>query len=207
MGGYGSGRYGGKPIAEHCLRIDIAWMIGKGFAVPGAHMAGQLHWTRGGEPSGDIGYSCDMTDPDAGELVLRFTTGANRGEPKEHVQRIRLSYTTPKFGGRRWWMHCPFNGERVGKLYVPPGRELFASRKAWKIGYRSQRGSRQDRNLNALFAIQERLGGERGMQHGLCRPKGMHWRTFERHEARYEQLEHQCNLATMMLVNRLTRAR
>lgn len=130
MGGLGSGRYGGRPLADHSLRIDIAWMIRHGQAVPGHWRAGQLNWSRGGEPSGSVGYSCDMTDPEASELVLRFTTGAARGDPKDHVQRIRLSYTVPNLGGRRWWMHCPVTGARVGKLYVPPGGDIFASRKA-----------------------------------------------------------------------------
>jgi len=114
MGGYGSGRYGGRPIAEHCLRIDLAWMIREGLAAPGHWRSGHLAWSWGGEPHGSAGYTCDMSDPEASELVLRFTTGANRGDPKHHVQRIRLSYTLPKLGGKRWWMHCPVSGARVG---------------------------------------------------------------------------------------------
>jgi hypothetical protein len=195
MGGYGSGRYGGRPLADHSLRIDIAWMIRHGQAAPGHWRAGQLTWSRGGELSGSVGYSCDMTDPEASELVLRFTTGAARGDPKDHVQRIRLSYTVPNLGGRRWWMHCPVTGARVGKLYVPPGGDIFASRKAWRLGYHSQRCAARDRPFEALFKLQRRLGCDQGWEMPIRRPKGMHHRTFARLEDEYWRLDDRCNRA------------
>lgn len=203
MGGYGSGRSYGRPVAEDCLRIDLAWLIRKGFAVPGHWRSGQLRWSSNGQPSGDINYSCDMRDPEAGELELRFTTGASRGEPKKHVQRISLSYTVPKLGGRRWWMHCPVKGERVGKLYVPPGGDIFASRKAWKIGYRSQRNSPRDRPFEALFKLQRRLGCTEGWEQMIRRPKGMHHRTYARLEDEYWRLDRQCNYAMAPVVAQL----
>lgn len=202
MGGYGSGRYGGRPLADSSLRIDIAWMIRHGFAVPGSWRSGQLTWSRGGEPYGSVGYSCDMTDPEAGELVLRFTSGAARGNPKDHVQRIRLSYTVPRLGGRRWWMHCPINGARVGKLYVPPGGDIFASRKVWRLGYQSQRIASRDRPFEALFKLQRRLGCPQGWEQPIRRPKGMHRRTFERLEDEYWRLDERCNYAMAATVAR-----
>lgn len=203
MGGYGSGRSYGRPIAEHCLRIDIAFMIRNGMAEPGYRRSGNLSWNRGGEPAGDIGYSCDMRDPDAGELVLRFTSGCSRGEPKEQVQRIALSYTEPHLGGRRWWMHCPKTGERVGKLYVPPGGDIFASRKAWRIGYQSQRNAPRDRAFEALFRLQRRLGCTQGWEQPIYRPKGMHHRTFAKLENQYWQIDEQCGRAMTGVLARL----
>lgn len=205
MGGYGSGRQCGRPIAEHCLKIDLAWMMRAGLAVAGSWRSGQLRWTCNGEPSGDINYSCDMTDPDRSELVLRFTTGASRGEPKRHVQHIRLSYTVPQLGGKRWWMHCPVSGARVGKLYVPPGGDIFASRKAWRIGYRSQRIAAQDRPFEALFRLQKRMGCTEGWGQPIRRPKGMHHRTFERLKDEYWQLDEECGLAMAGAMARLTK--
>ena len=203
MGGYGSGRQGGRPIAEHCLKIDLAWMLRKGLAVPGGWRSGQLRWSCNGEPHGNIAYSCDMTDPERGELVLRFTTGASRGDPKDHVQRIDLSYTEPELGGKRWWMHCPVNGARVGKLYVPPGGDIFASRKAWRIGYRSQRGTAQDRTFEKLFRLQRRLGCEEGWEMPIYRPKGMHHRTFAKLESQYWQIDEECGRAMAGTLARL----
>lgn len=203
MGGYGSGRQNGRPIAEHCLKIDLVWLLRKGFAIPGGLRSGQLHWSCNGEPHGNITYSCDMTDPERGELVLRFTTGASRGDPKDHVQRIRLSYTVPKLGGKRWWMHCPVNGARVVKLYVPPGGDIFASRKAWRIGYQCQRAASHDRPFEALFKLQRRLGCTEGWEMPIYRPKGMHHRTFAKLLDRYWQLDRQCGIEMAGVLARL----
>lgn len=203
MGGYGSGRQYGRPIAEHCLKIDLAWMMRKGLAVPGGWRAGKLAWTCNGQPHGDISYSCDMSDPERSVLELRFTTGASRGDPKDHVQRIHLSYTVPKLGGKRWWMHCPVNGQRVGKLYVPPGGDIFASRKAWRIGYKSQRVSRRDAAFERLFRLQRRLGCSEGWGAYPSRPKGMHHRTYERLMDRYWDIDEECAIESMMFLQRL----
>lgn len=138
MGGYGSGRCYGNPVVEDALRVEIGWMVRTRRALPGSRVAGVLSWTRGGEPSGSISYTCDMCDPEQSFLELRFSvTRHATGETSDYTQRIWLSYTEPNFGGKRWWMHCPKTGERVGKLYCPAGGETFASRKAYRIGYRS----------------------------------------------------------------------
>lgn len=92
-------------------------------------------------------------------------------------------------------MCCPFNGERVGKLYCPAGAEKFASRKAWGIGYYTQRISEHDRPFEALFSLQERLDCERGWERPIRRPKGMWRRTYAEYERRYRELDEQCYAA------------
>lgn len=193
MGGFGSGRQYGRPIAEEALRIDLAWMLRRGLARPGHSITGKLSWTCRGQPSGNINYTCDMRDPECGLLELRFThTSRRTGQAKDHVQRVTLRYTQPHFGGQRWWMHCPVTGERVGKLYVPAGGDIFASRKAWRIGYRSQRVSARDKPFETLNRLQRRLGVEEGWGGYPLRPKGMHRRTYEPLERRYWELEDEC---------------
>ena len=103
MGGFGSGRSGGRPTADMSKRIDIAWMIRMGRAVPGSLVSGTLHWNIGGEPVGSISYTADMMDLDRSELRLSYFRGG--GVEREHVkQSVRLVWTTPNYGGRRWWM-------------------------------------------------------------------------------------------------------
>jgi hypothetical protein len=204
MGGYGSGRQYGKPVAEEALRIDIAWMVRTNRAIPGSTVSGSLSWTCRGEPSGNINYTCDMSDPGNAVLELRFSvTRYSTGEKTDHRQRIWLSYTVPNFGGKRWWMHCPSTGERVGKLYCPSGSELFASRKAYRIGYRSQRVTKRDAIFERLFRIQEKLGCERGWGNWITRPKGMHHSTFESYLDEYERLDALCGVEIMRLVGLL----
>lgn len=204
MGGFGSGRRYGRPVADSAMRIDFAWMLREGLAVPNQVRTGNLHWTRNGEPSGNISYTCDMRDLDAARLELRFTvTQRLTGETRDYVQQVMLSYSVPHFGGKRWWMHCPVNGERVGKLYCPIGSETFASRTAYKIGYQSQRSAKRDKPFEALFRLQKRLGCREGWEQPIRRPKGMWRRTYVRLEQRYWQLDRQCGSEMMGLVEQL----
>ncbi len=198
MGGFGSGQRDGRPLANEALTIDFAWMIRKGLAAPGKSITGSLNWTCRGEPSGNIGYECDMRVDDAAILTLRFdTTRRWSGDKKSHVQTVLLTFTRPNFGGKRWWMQCPFTAERVGKLYCPAGAEKFGSRKAYGIGYYSQRIGEHDKPFEALFALQKRLGCEQGWEHPIRRPKGMWRNTYAEYERRYRELDAQCSAAMM----------
>lgn len=204
MGGWGSGRQGGRPTADSALFVEIGWMLRTGRAEEGRCLSGRLSWTCRGEPSGTINYTCDMRDLHDAHLELRFTvTTRSTGDKRDYVQRVPLSYTVPHYGGRRWWMHCPVNGSRVGKLYVPAGGDIFASRTAWRLGYHSQRSTHRDRPFEALFRLQKKLGGKEGWEAGLYRPKGM-WRlTYERHWQRYLELDAICAAEMMGVMSRL----
>jgi hypothetical protein len=203
MGGWNSGRSGGRPTADLSLKVDIARMIRLGQAKPGKHLSGSLSWTYGGEPSGSISYKADMTDCYFSKLTLNYTRGS--GDDKESVEQvIRLVFTEPHFGGNRWWMICPFRSIRVGILYLPNGGDRFASRKAWRLGYHCQRVTHRDRPFEKLFRLQKKLGSERGWEAGLARPKGMWHRTYDRHFERYLELDEQCaiEMAGMLAILR-----
>jgi hypothetical protein len=135
-------------------------------------------------------------------LELSYTRG--EGDKRESVkQTIHLCHTLPHYGGKRWWMICPYQGIRVGKLYKPGHGDRFASRKAWRLAYHIQHVAHRDRPLERLFSLQKKLGGDSGVDAGLRRPKGMWQRTYERHLERYEELDTECALEMMRLVNRL----
>jgi hypothetical protein len=191
MGGWNSGRSGGRPTADMSLKVDIARMIRLGQAVPGKHLSGSLGWMCGGEPSGSISYRADMTDCYFSKLTLNYTRGS--GDGKESVEQvIHLAFTEPHYGGKRWWMICPFRSIRVGILYLPNGGDRFASRKAWRLGYHCQRVAHRDRIFEKLFRLQKKLGSDQGWDAGLRRPKGMWHRTYNRHFDRYLELDEQC---------------
>jgi hypothetical protein len=202
MGGYSSGRHGGRPTADASKRIDIAWMVRTKRVIPGQWVRGTLSWSWGDQPAGSISYEADMRDPFASELRLSFLRG---DEPKrEQVnQSIRLVFSEPNYGGRHWWMICPYRHNRVGKLYLPNGGDRFAGRKAWRLGYHIQRVAHRDRSFEALFLLQKKLGAPQGCGAGLPRPKGMWRRTYERHLERYYELEEICEAEMMSLVLRL----
>lgn len=204
MGGWGSGRQGGKPLADSSRKVDFAWLIRSGQVRDGCAGSGTIQWNRNGEPYGSVSYRYDLTMPEAARLVLTFRQQRHGEDWQDREQTIRLSYTLPRLGGRRWWMHCPVRGDRVAKLYLPAGAEMFAGRKAWGLAYHSQRIGAADRPFERLFALQDKLGCERGWERPIYRPKGMWHRTFDRHLTRYGQLDDRCAVeaASMMALLR-----
>lgn len=183
-------------------RIDIAWMVRTRHAIPGSLITGSLSWSCGGSPAGRIGYEADMRDLEQCELRLIYTRGT--GAERESVRQvIRVVSTEPNYGGRRWWMICPYRYNRVGKLYLPNGGDRFAGRKAWRLAYNSQRCAARDRAFEKLFRLQRKLGGPEGWEAGLYRPKGMWQRTFERYFDRYLELDEECGREMVGLLARL----
>lgn len=188
MGGCGSGRHGGRPTADASSRIDLAWMFRRGFAKDGEHRRGTLSWSRRGEEVASISYQSIMDEPGEERLELSYWRGS--GDDREHVeQTVYLCYTVPQYGGKRWWMLCPFSHIRVAKLYYPPGGDRFASRHAWRLGYYIQRVAKNERACERLFALQKKLGCDQGLGAFPRRPKGMWRRTYERHMNQFWELE------------------
>lgn len=202
MGGFGSGRDGGRPTVDSSFRIDLTWMLRTGRAREGSWLSGSLSWSRGGEEVGSIGYQAIMHQPGDERLELSYKRGS--GEDREQVrQTVRLCHTVPHYGGRRWWMICPYRYIRVGKLYMPPGGDRFASRQAWRLGYQCQRDAARDRPFERLARLQKKLGCDQGWEMGLQRPKGMWHRTFDRHMERYWELDNECAREMMVMMGRL----
>lgn len=163
-------------------------MFRVGFAREGEHKRGTLHWSVRGEEVASISYEAIMHEPGEERLILSYSRGS--GEDREQVeQTVHLCYTVPQFGGKRWWMICPFRHIRVAKLYYPPGGDRFASRQAWRLGYHIQRIAKNELACERLFTLQKKLGGHQGLGAFPVRPKGMWRRTWERHLKRYWQLE------------------
>lgn len=100
-------------------------------------------------------------------------------------------------------MHCPVNGTRVGKLYMPPGAKSFASREVWRLGYQSQRNAPRDAAFERLFKVQKKLGCREGWEMPIRRPKGMHRRTYERLENEYWYLDALCAAEMMRAIGLL----
>jgi hypothetical protein len=100
----------------------------------------------------------------------------------------------PATSAERPWIICPGAGcgRRVVILYGP-GR-YFLCRHCYDLAYESQRENGVTRALRRAQTIRERLGGSANMTKPFPdKPKGMHWRTYERlwwahHEAETEQL-------------------
>lgn len=185
MGGYGSGNSGWRPHIESALAFDLATFKKYRPELAEIQMAGLWQWSSNSEAFASLNYQWRTGEWD-GELVF---TGKRNQEPFE--SRIRLEALPLNYGGKRWWMHCPYSHRRGRKLYLFDGLDNFIHREAVhpKPTYASQRTSGTDRLINQRWAIRKKIGDDvSDLFDQLYKPKGMHWRTFEKYKRRDEEL-------------------
>ncbi|MFC5526143.1 hypothetical protein ACFPPA_10350 [Rhodanobacter ginsengisoli] len=198
--------YGWHPHIESALSLNLGSLFKAGALQAGATSSGGWQWNRDGKQVAGIGYSASLRAED-GELRLSYTI-KHDGESKDVICTIRLSSLPLHYGGRRWYMHCPYTGRRVLKLYKFGSIEQFCSRTAIRPlpSYASQRVSGSDRIIAQRWAIRRKLGDTISDLFGEpWKPKRMHWRTFERYAERDAELADRENGYLLGLIGRLQR--
>ena len=181
MGGFGSGKQSGKRCTNDNLALDVRSIDRAGRLTPGSWFTWQ--WTRNGEITSSI-----QLQVEADSVVLDYRSRSNHhgGEWEPMRYTVALDRTPCGFGGKRVWWRCPAVGcgRRVAVLY---GGRVFACRQCNHLAYESQREADDDRATRRADTIRRRLGWEPGILNGKgLKPKGMHWRTFERLEASHD---------------------
>jgi hypothetical protein len=180
--------YGARTTCESRKSIDVRrW-----------HREGQLRagqcfscsWTRGGTPSGSISV---RTEPDAVLLTFRYRS-STATDWQSVEQRVPIAWTACHLGGRRPWFRCTGYaggqscGRRVALLYL--AGKFFACRRCYGLAYTSQQESSWYRGLGKAQKIRTRLGGGPNMLEAFPdRPKGMHWRTYDRRRRAHDLAE------------------
>ena len=91
MGGFGSGRNGGRPTVEDGLSLDLPKLIRDQFVRPDTICSGSLVWTRvnTGERVGSIGYNAHIGG-EHGRVRLHYTSGCD-GEKRDLDYWIELT--------------------------------------------------------------------------------------------------------------------
>ena len=183
MGGMGSGRgyQGGKATTSDCYQLDVRKLHKAGRLTPGQYFGWQ--WSRNGEEVASI-----QVRTEDGRVILhyRHKTGGGNWQPMEYP--VRLEWTACTLGGRRVWFLCPARGcgRRVALLYIGSAG-IFACRHCYRLAYACQREGADDRAMRRAGNIRERLGWQAGIANpDGGKPKGMHWRTFERLTAEHD---------------------
>jgi len=182
MGGLGSGRhwhYGTNDTTDDYRSIDVRRWQRDGFLTPGRTFGWQ--WTRHDEVTASIQVRVE-TD----RVCLIYRHKSRSGEWIDENYPVGLNWTACNLGGQRPWFRCPARGcgRRVAILY---GGGIFACRHCYRLAYPSQREPSYGRARLRADRIRARLGWEPGiLNSGGLKPKGMHWRTFERLSAEHD---------------------
>ena len=138
-------------------------------------------WTINGETTATINLMVG-----ADRVTLDYRQRERGGDWRPMNYPVRLAWTGCNFGGRRVWWLCPAAGcgRRVAVLF---GGAVFACRHCHRLAYRSQREADHDRASRRADKLRGRLGWEPGILNGSgMKPKGMHWRTFERLQTEHD---------------------
>ncbi|MGB0722307.1 MAG: hypothetical protein ACPGU7_07905 [Gammaproteobacteria bacterium] len=113
-------------------------------------------------------------------LVLSYRQRRAGEDWQDEYYPVDLAWTDCYLGGQRPWFRCPARGcgRRVAILYS--GR-VFACRHCHRLAYPSQREHWDHRAARRADRIRAKLGWGPGILNGSGpKPKGMHWKTFDR---------------------------
>jgi len=160
-------------LVSSCNALQIAHFIRRG-CFPDRHIGGELRWTDGNsvgfEVNGDF-------------LVFRYSSGG-----ESVLSQVRTETTPTNFNGRRRWFTCPNCGRRRAVLYV--SRSGVLCRACLRLVYPSTRERAFGRAVDKRDRLYRRLGVR--VRDGIERiekPKGMHWKTFQRKLEEIEDAE------------------
>lgn len=183
MGGIGSGRRwhnGANDTTSDYRTLDVRRWAREGMLRPGYW--GGWQWTRNGEVVASIRMRAEED-----RLILMYRHRNGGEEWKDEQYPVRIVRTPCNLGGSRPWFICPALGcgRRVAILY---GGGIFACRHCYRLAYPSQRETWDDRAARRADRIRSRLSWEPGILNGEgWKPKGMHWRTFEKLVAEHDE--------------------
>jgi hypothetical protein len=179
MGGYNSGRHGGKRTTDDMHRLDIRRIHRADCLKPGCSFNWQ--WSSNGHVVASI--LIRVLDESA---ILTYRARDPGGEWQDMDYRVRIEHTACHYGGQRAWWVCPAVGcgRRVAVLY---GGKVYACMQCHRLNYQSTREAPDDQAIRRADKIRKRLGWEAGILNGNGdKPKGMHWTTFEQMERQHD---------------------
>lgn len=200
MGGIGSGRHFqfGADTTERFCSLDVRWLKREGILSHGNRR--RITWSRRGEVTDSINI---QSEP--GRLILDYCQRNQVGEWQAKRYPVYLDTTSCHMGGERHWFLCPALGcgRRVAILY---GGAIYACRHCYRLAYPSQRETPGDRASRRATRIREKLDWPGGILNGdnWGKPKGMHWRTYERLCREHGSLSDRALVGLMDYLDRLT---
>jgi hypothetical protein len=185
----GGHNWTGRERVEAYRSLDVNSFWHAGCLKPG-YRSGWWWGTADGERTASIGLAMD-----AGCLTLTYRQrDRGDGEWTPVTEAVSVDVVPCRFGGARPFFVCPGRtngrhcGRRVLKLYMRGS--YFLCRHCARLGYQSQLEHSFGRALQQANRIRMKLGGNPGMASPFPeKPKGMHWRTYERLERQVWETE------------------
>jgi hypothetical protein len=152
-------------------RLDVRWLQRHGYLDGRPHV---VTWSRGEQQVGSLLLALR---PEGVVLTYRYQGGG--GDWEDVRQVVRLDWTPCHYGGERPWFRCAGCRRRIAVL-CSEGK-WFLCRHCYALPYGSQQETAEARSLRKVRNLRERLGASPNLLVPIWpKPKGMHWRTFDR---------------------------
>jgi hypothetical protein len=194
---------GGKSTVESCRFIDVLDWHRRGCLRSSRRFS--WAWAQDGKRVASINVDTERT-----RVTLKYRSRSYGEGLTEVEQRFPVVWTPCRFGGNRPWFVCSvyangtYCGRQISKLYQA-GR-LFACRNCSRLAYASQQESAHERGLLKAQRIRMRLGGTANMLDVFPeKPKGMHWRTYERLRRAHDVAKARSIIGLTGFVRRMTK--
>ena len=175
MGGPGSGnwyRWDKKSVTLEHKRLDIRLLKKQNGLKPGT--LASISWSSNGESTGSIGYEIKEN-----RMVLKYQHRKKEQDWEEVIEIVFFDQTRCHFGGYRTWFLCPKCERRVAILYGPG--KYFLCRHCSNLTYESCNTNSVQRIFDKAYKLKKQLGGKSGLDYPIPeKPKGMHWKTYNR---------------------------
>ena len=167
MGRYSTGAW----TTDECLRIELSFLLKKGYLVRGKQTSGSLNWSSDGEPSGNIRIISSWLIGPAKRPYIRLIytmTDRTTGEKEDRDDTVYLEARPSNLGkGEVLYFICPSSGQRCRVLYKAYDCPIWKSRQSYqhRIYYPSQQSSKREYANNRYWQLDsqiEKLQGKRG---------------------------------------------
>jgi len=188
-----------KDATEDYRALDVRALHRAGVLTPGRSC--RWEWKRRGAVVATIGIEAESRD----RVRLRYQVTV-RGEREAKDYAVLITWTPCHLGGERPWFLCPCCGRRVAKLYA---HRIFACRHCLRLNYRSQQQSKSDRCWSQFWAARNSLNRDEDLKllpaRHIPKPKGMHWKTYDKKVAKIERLELSACRSSMVFIQKVER--
>lgn len=200
MGGFGSGGHNckGRRTVESQYRLDATDLKRRGLLRAGR--VARLSWTGSYGQNGPSLRVTGGTDT----LTLDYAWRRDDGPWQRHKEHVGLARAARHMGGEEVYFLCPKCARAVKRLYGAGVRYLC------RHCHNLVHGSTQERPGNRATRKNQKLRRKLGAEIGLGdwigpKPKGMHWKTFEKISARIHAAEAEVYDDMLVLLNRMKR--
>jgi hypothetical protein len=149
----------GAIFTSEARRLDLSFLIKKGFLQKNAMTKGVINWSIRDEPTGSMTILTNHT-PDEKYIRLSYTATDYNKVQTSFDYKIDLVEVDSNLGkGKVLYMVCPESGRRSRILYLAYGANKFKCREAYqnRLYFSTQKSSKLDLSNTKYFEMVSKL--------------------------------------------------